>query len=357
MASTGIKAWQKYFEGNLPLKTTTKKTSNLYHCDTKKTIGSIDAGVEVEVLQADYNSKTLIRIAEKKEYLQNKCRISFSSLNKPISLVKRINLYPQSFFDVSISNYSYKDYVKQLYSSLRKRKDIPEEIKSYLNILAGHYTRKVPLTNITELYNSNKVNINPYKKVIIKAYGEVLGPIAILKNDLLKQLNISFDIDKSSIIITNVGNEPLVDYFIEYDKLYSFSAKANSGGTNLVKANDIYNNISKFCKSKYKYDDRFKILGEISSNNTIQGPGMVGTYLSRCGMSDFNGLTKESVAEIFHCGDPDIKIDTDSIHEFMSNHNLEQNLTMGELYYYIEKMVIKTLNDNFDFTPVFSRTR
>ena len=63
MASSGVSAWTKYFQGRGDVPTTIKKDSKLYDPDeTSKVIGEVQAGTKITYLSKPTKHLSLIHI-------------------------------------------------------------------------------------------------------------------------------------------------------------------------------------------------------------------------------------------------------------------------------------------------------
>ena len=151
-------------------------------------------------------------------------------------------------------------------------------------------------------YQKHRKQLEGYKNVIITDFGEVLGPLAIISDQLLKSHGITLIPSKSKIIVPRHLHEALVDYHIddENELRFSFSAKAGAGTTNVVKAADIYDSLKKHHRNEWLNTPEYKILSIIASSSTVQGSGMLAAYLGeKYNIDAFRGLTSERIKILF----------------------------------------------------------
>lgn len=261
MASTGQAAWDKYYKGRPDQQTTAKRDTKAYD-DLGKLVSNVSKGEIVTVLESKtYTPKLKCR------FKNNIVYINIDELVKPGSKYSSaVNLKPQAFNLVTSNPISLSEYMRRLKSSLEERNDLSGPLKSYLTLLTDYWDGDLSVRDeLNTLFNQNKTSL-PINE-INKDFGEVLGPIAIIKHRLLSNLLIS---NTSQIYVPIRPNEPLLDY-----KIGDYSISAKSGvTTNTVKPSDIIDLLNKDqrLKSKYLNSKQYNILKILQENSALEGP-------------------------------------------------------------------------------------
>lgn len=343
MATTGRQAWAKYFKGqNVP--TNMKKDSIGYDPSNPSRIltQKIAAGEEVIAMSSDFNAKyPILRVKDKKQYL-----VTFNNLQKP-GAKTRVNLKPQAFGIVD-KDYTLDNYVKVLLNNISEG-DLAPFIKTYLEALVLYYMKKKSLSYVTSVYSPN-LPINDIKK----DFGEILGPIAIIKDKILqsKQINISAS---SKIFFPSRPNEPLLDYVIKTPtKAYSISAKSGTT-TNVVKPGDIIDLLSLDPKklAKWQNTPQYAVLSQLNEGTVVSGPILAAANLP-------GGPPLEAAQDIasrIKSGYKDDAFDYNAMLPFLqSNSYLSgkgENVTLNEIMYESEKMVSADSKTNTSYNKIF----
>lgn len=298
MASFGIVAFEKYFK-DTEFLTKIKSDTTLFDF-LGKNVGTIGAGETVKVLPSStYNSKTLV------EYNEVKCRVSQISLAKPLKndLVK---IKPQDFDLQNV--YSTADLTSYIVEEALPSRDLPKDLNDFLKEITLHYGLD---------YEMKSKPPAPYVNSIQKDYGEVLGALACVRKNLLP-----FEVLKDSLIeFPSNGAEPLIDYLIHSKDIHKVSAKAGKT-TNTIKAFDI----------RYLFDyNTAKFATMLGDNGVIQLPFTVmheffDFPLIQAGFKNnqLHEKARSSLRKVF--GDYD---------------------TNGELFIYLEKLVVDFANEHF----------
>ncbi len=343
MATTGRQAWSKYFRGqNVP--TNMKKNSIGYDPSNPSRIltQKIAAGEEVIAISSDYNTKyPILRVKDNKQYI-----VTFNNLQKP-GAKTRVNLKPQAFGVVD-TDYTLDNYVKVLLNNISDG-DLAPFIKTYLEALVLYYMKKKPLSYVTSVYNPN-LPINDIKK----DFGELLGPIAIIKDKLLqpKQITIS---TSSKIFFPSRPNEPLLDYIIKTPtKAYSISAKSGST-TNVVKPGDIIDLLSKDPKklAKWQNTPQYAVLSQLNEGTVVSGP-----ILAAANLPGGPPLAAaQDVANRIRSGYKADAFDYNAMLPFLqSNPYLNGKgveVTLNEIMYESEKMISADSKNNTSYNKIF----
>jgi hypothetical protein len=270
MASTGAAAWAKYYQGRGDLATTIKRAGNTYDADGKATSTQLAAGTPCIVLASTvYDSKPQIRV--KIGGRVQVVRFKFDDITKPGNKASAASsLKPQAFNVVTAAPIQLADYRSRALAALDERTDLDGPLKGYLAELikywAGENAAKTRAAKIWS-YISNDIPIND----INKDFGEVLGPLAVLKHNLLAGTGHDKEVNATSgIYIPARPNEPLMDY-----KVGPVVISAKSGTTtNTVKAADILGLLAKRSAlvTKYSKTKEYQVLATLAANSTITGP-------------------------------------------------------------------------------------
>jgi hypothetical protein len=277
MASSGAAAWTKYYQGRGDQATTIKTTGFAFDEEGKPTTTQLESGTPVLVLATpEYDSRPKIRV--KVGGRAQTLRFKFDSLVKPGNKASAAtSLKPQAFGVISETPMQLSVYKNRALSTLEERTDIDGPFKSYLALLIEYWSgNNAAKTKIQRLYPLIKADI-PIND-INKDFGEVLGPLAVIKHNVLagtghdKQVN-----GTSGIYIPARPNEPLMDY-----KVGPVVISAKSGvTTNTVKPQDILGLLNKnpTLERKYKTTTEWQVLNILDSNSALAGPISVARYL------------------------------------------------------------------------------
>jgi hypothetical protein len=347
MATSGIEAWSKHFRGLGDVETIIKKDAITYDAETGRSRLTSKLLKGTKILYK--NSGTFESPALVQELSTNNLyRINFDFITKPGS-VGKVDLKPQAF-GVREIDYSLDDYIKVIKDNIEDRKDLQPNLKLYLTGLVDYLSGEV--RGILELKNVYDRGSLPMAE-INKDFGEVLGPIAIIKNNLLKPKGIILSKQKCKIFVPSRPNEPLMDYGLKQDgKTYTVSAKSGTT-TNTVKASDILMLLKKDIKvlNKYKRTDQYKILEYIAEGTTVSGPASAGAYLNSQRYVEFEGLSFEGAKTITKR-----EFDYALFAGYINKHTIlksEKDLSPLKLSYQIEKDIVAVSKMTLDFTDIF----
>ena len=342
MASTGRDAWNKYFKGaNVP--TNMKKDSAGYDPEKPNKIiqSKISAGEEIIAMNGPFDAKYLVQRKKDGKFY----RVTFNNIQKP-GKVRRVNLKPQEFGIVD-KDFTIKEYTKLLLTNIGDSKLTPE-IKSYLEALVLYYDKQVPLSYVRNLYNPN-LPINEIKK----DFGEILGPIAIIKDGLLKNKGINIP-PTSKVFFPSRPNEPLLDYVIKAPRQsYSISAKSGTT-TNVVKPMDIINLLKLDPKkvSKWKRSPEYSILENLAGNGIVDGAISAAAALGEGPSEAF----AEDVRRRLSSGSySDYNYDDNLAQPFINSNDYlsqKERPTLNEIMYESEKVVAKA-SKQLKFNQIF----
>ena len=115
------------------------------------------------------------------------------------------------------------EYAKQAKDAIGKT-NINKDYKKYLTAVVDHVNdpRKVPAKDIEIIYQTFKKNINVAE--VIKYFGEILGPLYVIKNQ-----------GGTQVVFPQRSNYELFDYFVmKNGKYVGYSAKAEGGSSNTL---------------------------------------------------------------------------------------------------------------------------
>ena len=346
MASTGATAWTKYFRGK-DVKTSMKKSSDAFDAATERKLNfKIDINEEVLVYDADnYSAKILVkRLKDDKNY-----KVTFNNIQKP-GRQTAVNLKPQKF-GIGETRYNIEDFVDILLTSIEERTDLKPELKTYLEALVLYYSDFEPLSYVESAYLSD-LPFNDIKK----DFGEVLGPLAIIKQGLLGSNGINIPNNKSTrIYMPSRPNEPLMDYsIIDGQKTFVISAKSGTT-TNVVKPKDIIDLLAKNPATlrKYQNTQQYKILKQLADNGIVDGAILAASELPGGPSPE---AAKDVQKQLKNSTYKDDKYDLALMSSFINSNNYlkqQSKPTLNQIMYECEKMVVAKSKNGLDFTPLF----
>lgn len=346
MASTGATAWTKYFKGK-DVETSMKKSSDVFDAATEQKLNfKIDINERVLVYDTDnFSSKIVVkRLKDNKNY-----KVTFNNIQKP-GRQAVVNLKPQKF-GIGETKYNIEDFVDLVLTSIEERQDLKPELKTYLESLILYYADFEPLSYVESAY-LNDLPLNEIKK----DFGEILGPIAIIKQGLLSDKGINVPNNKmTKIYMPSRPNEPLMDYSI-IDRKKTFVISAKSGTTtNVVKPKDIIDLLEKSPDKlrQYKNTQQYKILKQLADNGTVDGAILAASELP-------GGPSLEAAQDVknkLRTGSyQDNKYDMGLMSSFINNNTYlskQTKPTLNQIMYECEKMVVAKSKNGLDFTPLF----
>ena len=348
MASSGATAWSKYFQGKGNIETTMKKASAVYDPKTlSKKIGDVEAGTSVTYMASkSYEAKALVQYKSGSKNILG--RVVFDNIAKPgVKASGAISLKPQAF-NVGETKYSFAQYKKIVSDSISERKNLSPDLKAYLGALFDHYsgggTKKDQVTKIFK-----KVKDNLPMNDINKDFGEVLGPVAVIHENFLKDKKITLSKTTSKIYVPARPNEPLMDYaIISGTNQYTISAKSGTT-TNVVKPPDIINLLAKdpAILKKWKSTKEYKLLEMLATNSILLGPIKAVSEV-------YPNLISKAAAETATAQNYDIAGFAKFINQ---NEYLSQKKkpTLNEIMYECEKMIMnRTKSGELNMNSIFA---
>ena len=183
-------------------------------------------------------------------------------------------------------NLSVKAVVKELNASVPRQSKDP--IRNYLELLIEYYDNPTSKNKeeIKKHYVANKTVINGQMSLIKNDFGEILGGIATINQELLKKFysKVPFK-TKGFLKYPTAANEPLKDYSVYVGKdEYVISAKISGATSNTVKPQDVLSLIekSKVIPPKRKKEIaaslEYSLLKILQEENTVRGPAAALSY-------------------------------------------------------------------------------
>lgn len=350
-SSRGIDTYNKYYRGKKEVTTMIKKTTSGYDVDDmSRAITSIKIG-EVVVVHPDksYNSKILVYVPSKEKFY----RVQINDVAKPgnaKSISATSGLKPQAF-DIVGKDFYLDEYVPFLIAKIDERSDLPIKLRTYLYNIVEYYNDNEKKESVTEIFNSsfpiNQINND---------FGEVLGPIAIIKKQILKEKSIKIP-SRSRILFPIRANEPLVDYYIKPNskESYKISAKVEGKKSNTVKPADLIGLIEKN-KEKHNYwrnKKQFKVLQILAAESILTG-----SFLA-LGFLGVRGANQMALKEIKKYKSK-TNIDKSVFASFINSDpylrsKAKHNITIEEINYASDQILcnMSKTNKDMDFSGLF----
>lgn len=352
MASSGAIAWNKHFKGKCPIATVMKKESIMYDHDGKD-IGRIPANIPVVALDSEvYLERYPIKLENNQV-----AYVTFNNIQKPKSKsVTGIKIKPQDFKTFqNKQKWKSKDLAVALVSEIEDRDDLSPDLKNYMIAITKYYAKldNISTTEVDSLYSSNMAGLAE----IQKDYGEILGALAAVNRDILKDTDYKLS-SSNEIEFPLRGNEPIVDYYI-YTSAAKISISAKSGAvTNTLKPSDVISLLqaSKYSSIKNKWNNKpiHKYMELIRDKSTIEfpfyamnliKPNTVSPKALEEVKSKFRQATFSSDKYAYHL--------FDSLYKALGL-NITKPLKTGQLFYDTEKYVVDYLNKNFPPDDIFN---
>lgn len=355
MATTGKAAWQKYFNTGKNIETVLKKVSKTFDVATEKQLGTLEVGTEVVYIASNkFEKRPVVKVVKTKEVV----RIEFDKMAKPgVRSSAAASLKPQAF-GVKDQEYGYKDYLKLIRENVEERKDLKADVRAYLSALV-EYAEDPSSKNKAAVEKTYKSASSLPTSDIVKDFGEVVGPLGVLSEKLIKSLNET----NMAVYIPSRPNEPLMDYaVIDTIKKRKYVISAKSGTTsNVVKPTDIINLIGKDATKKRKWmrTKQYKVLEILGSASIIHGPVLAAAYLSGEGFKEFSGISQKAADDFLSKvkGGVSTAYSKPLFAKFISGNaylSKKKNPTANEIMYECEKTISAlSKTSKLDFTDLF----
>jgi hypothetical protein len=218
--------------------------------------------------------------------------------SKPERTASGIVLKPSFFSGLTDTEIPYSQYGNKLLASIQENQSLDASQKKLLESLARYHLSFSPsdLANFKKIYAKFKQTI-PIN-TINNDFGEVLGPLAVIKKKLLPITPSS-----AKIFIPGKSNEPLLDYRIIVGAgpaatQYKISAKSGDT-TNTLKPGDVMQLIDQDAKLKRKHaaSHQYNVLKLLAEGSWKQGPIDALGYLKKQRYSEAKWLVDTTYAE------------------------------------------------------------
>ena len=300
MSASGRDKWWKYF-ANREVETVMWDTGS-FNPDNGGSAFKIKKGEPITVLKTvDYDSQQRIKYKKTDgKYVEG--TVSIADITKPgVAPGKQKGVFKPQTFGITGQPMKIDPYAKAVLKHIKDSDMIGGGLEVYLTALVNYYVGS-PKTTAAELKKlwSNDFPVND----INNDFGEIMGPIVMIKTTLGKAKDLNFN--TSSIInIPTAPNEPLMDFaLINNGKPpYSFSSKSlSTAQTNTVKCQDIIKLLcepdkitgqkSAICK-KYEGTLQYKLLEILCEHSMVQGGYAIGNHLLSAApefKAEFEGL-------------------------------------------------------------------
>lgn len=213
-----------------------------------------------------------------------------------------MSLKPKDMIDTN-QKLSIKQVTEQLNKSIAKQSVDP--VRAYLELLVEYYNKPSGTLKeeIKKHYIANKTAINGQMSLIKNDFGELLGGIATINQELLKKFYSKVPFKAKGLLdYPTAANEPLKDYSVHVDKEeYIISAKISGATSNTVKPQDIVALIEKSKvispkrKKKLQESLEYKILKILEEENTVRGPAAALSYFKDKAPADLKNRMKKHI--------------------------------------------------------------
>jgi len=339
MASSGLNAWQKHFDGKGDVSTVMKKRTQLFTIEGASA-GFIDAGEQIVALESSYDSKYPIK------YNNRKYLVTFNNIQKPISKrVSGIKLKPQDFDCFTKETWGVQELATALVDEIEERGDLAPDLKTYATMLVKYWSktdREVTADSFRSLKKPER-GLNELNK----DFGEILGAMACIKYNLLNNNKIN---SSSKMFFPLRGNEPLIDYFILSREKISISAKSGTT-TNTLKPSDILS-LLESKRSSYR-SQSLDLMRVIRDNTTVQFPFVAVNMFSKGILSDaaIEEAKKFKVSD-FAQKNYSYELFEDLIKLIqIPGSSTRVPPSVGQIFYYTEKYIINKANTTPAYNP------
>jgi hypothetical protein len=347
MARSGRENWIKYWKGNDGLSATVKKSCQYYETETStRSVGTLSVGTTVtyrdplsQHIDQGGNNKIAIQLVANGDVFY----APVDNFKKP-GQVSRIDLSPEGF-GLDNQTFSVTSYYNKLIESIVDRWDNNQysgELYDYL-------------IEIVEYANGGQSNLTGIKTqgfpwgTIQSYFGEVIGPLACIKRNLLSNLGINLS---GASIFMPPSSVALYDYkLIAGNKEYLISAKSGKGVANQVKPQFVIDAVDATLPTNLKNSAAYNLLKILKDNTVVRGaflgwqsiqPSTDGTLTDACiadvianytsGPRSLNKLANPSVWQAF-------------VKKHFPNRKL-QTITYGQVRYKCETLIQSASKSN-----------
>lgn len=193
--------------------------------------------------------------------------------SKPEKTAAGIILKPSFFSGLTDVDIKMSEYGDKLLDAIKSNSVLDSHQKELLLALAQYHITFSP-TDLAKFKKTFKAYGETLPiNTINNDFGEVLGPLAVVKKKLLP-----LSMSTTKVFIPGRSNEPLLDYKLIATKgsditVYKISAKSGDT-TNTLKPGDVIKLIDEEHKilSKHKNSDEYKVLKLLAENSWKEGP-------------------------------------------------------------------------------------
>lgn len=198
--------------------------------------------------------------------------------SKPEKTASGIVLKPSFFDGITDVQIPLSQYAEKVEQGIKNTDKLDSKQKQLLLALLKYHVTfsSADLTVLKRTFASLK-DVLPLS-TINNDFGEVLGPLAILKKKFLP-----INVRTCSVFLPSRSNEPLLDYKIyDREKKTEYKISAKSGDTtNTLKPGDVLMLIDESDKMKKKHQstDQYKVLKLLKENSWKEGPILALNYL------------------------------------------------------------------------------
>jgi len=216
--------------------------------------------------------------------------------SKPEKTASGIILKPSFFEGITDIDIPLSEYAEKVEKGIKSNDKLDGQQKQLLLALLKYHTTfsTADLTALKKTFNALKTTLP--LSTINNDFGEVLGPLAILKKKLLP-----INIRTAVVFIPSRSNEPLLDYRIyDKEKKTNYKISAKSGDTtNTLKPGDVIKLIDGSAKIKQKHQstDQYKVLQLLTENTWKEGPILALNYLKSKNFSETKWLKETNYTE------------------------------------------------------------
>ena len=344
MASSGIINFQRNWRGS-DHRTSVKKSISVYtksEDGAYQAAGAVNAGMQVTYIDSltENHLRAAFKTDDGEVFYANVDYFVKPGTGRKSSVLLR----PSSFGLSNRTFFSVTDYYNQLVNAINRRNDIPGELFDYLYELIDY------------AYNGNgnyfgiKMDGFPWGE-IQNYYGEVMGPIACVKNrdGILSNIVETPGLGGASIYVPN-DSAVLYDYkLVSGNKEYLISAKSARGVSNQVKPQFVIPYIKSVnLVTTKEYQVLQSLSNERNRKAVIQGPFYTwqiiqnnGEVTSSCISDIIVNYTSKSKSDT-KLVDPSIWQNFINLHmpSKKSKTNIK-NVTYGEIRYECEQLIEK----------------
>lgn len=344
MARSGKQAWEKYYSGNDGVQVAVKKSCQYYETeDTRSSLGTLSPGTVVtyrDALSRHIEQGGNTRIAFQRAGSDDVFYAGVDFFVKP-GQVSRIDLSPEGF-GMEDKTYTITEYYNKLIDSIADRWDKSNysgELYDYLMELVSYAN-----TGAVNSADLGGIKTQGFPWGAIQSYfGEVIGPLACIRRNLLSGLGVNLS---SATISMPPSSVALYDYkLISGGQEYLISAKAGKGTANQVKPKFVIDAVDANLPRTLKNSKAYQVLNAIN-DNSVKGGAFAAWKIIQ--PSTDGTLTDACIADVAVNYDTRRGKSTDKLanqtiwQPFVDKHLLNQNIknvTYGQVRYRCETLI------------------